>query len=48
VGHSLDIKDTIKNEKFGWKALRGLIPGEGILANRHIKVSSTCPICKQG
>jgi ribonuclease HI len=33
---------------FGWRALHGLIPGLGVLANRHIKVSAQCPICWQG
>jgi hypothetical protein len=25
-----------------------MIPGVGIMANRHIKVSPQCPICKKG
>jgi hypothetical protein len=33
---------------FGWKALHGLILGMGVLANRNIKVSPRCPICKKG
>jgi hypothetical protein len=33
---------------FDWKALHGLIPGMGVLANIHIKVPGQCPICKQG
>jgi hypothetical protein len=33
---------------FGWKALHGIVPGMGVLANRHIKVAAQCPICKQG
>jgi hypothetical protein len=33
---------------FGWRALYGLIPGLGVLANRHIKISAQCPICLQG
>jgi hypothetical protein len=30
---------------FGWKCLHGILPCMGALANRHIKVSSGCPIC---
>jgi hypothetical protein len=33
---------------FGWRALQGLIPDVGVLANRHIKVSAQCPLCMQG
>jgi hypothetical protein len=33
---------------FGWRALHGLIPGVGVLASRHIKVSPQCLICLQG
>lgn len=31
-----------------WQALRGVIPGMGALAHRHIKVSPQCPICREG
>jgi hypothetical protein len=37
-----------KIKKIGWRALHGLIPGVGVLANRHIKVLAQCPICMQG
>jgi ribonuclease HI len=43
---SLDVPAKIK--KIGWKALHGLVPGRGILANRHIKVSAQCPVCSSG
>jgi hypothetical protein len=43
---SLNVPAKIKN--FGWKALHGLVPGRGILANRHIEVSAQCPVCKAG
>jgi hypothetical protein len=43
---SLNVPAKIKF--FGWKALHGLVPGRGILANRHIKVSAQCPICNSG
>ena len=33
---------------FTWKVLHGTIPGLAILADRHIKTPSQCPICKQG
>jgi len=31
---------------FGWRVLHGLIPCKGILANRHIENSSSCPTCQ--
>jgi len=31
---------------FGWRVLHGLIPCKGILANRHIENSSSCPACQ--
>jgi hypothetical protein len=43
---SLNVPAKVKI--FAWKALHGLIPGMGILSNRHIKVSAQCPICKFG
>lgn len=33
---------------FAWRALHGIVPGMSILANRHTKVQSQCPVCKQG
>ena len=30
---------------FGWKCLQGILPCLGALANRHIAVNSSCPIC---
>jgi hypothetical protein len=42
------LKVPAKIKIFSWRALHGLIPGVGVLANRHIKVSPECPICKQG
>ena len=42
------LKVPAKVKIFVWKALHGTIPGLAILANRHIKTSAQCPICKQG
>jgi hypothetical protein len=33
---------------FGWRALHGLIPCFGILANQHIITNSGCPVCLVG
>ena len=33
---------------FGWRVLHGLIPCRGILANRRIDNSSSCPACHEG
>jgi ribonuclease HI len=30
---------------FGWRVLHGLLPCKGVLANRHIDNSSSCPAC---
>jgi hypothetical protein len=43
---SLNIPSKVKI--FLWKALHGVLPGMAILANRHIKVSTQCPVCKNG
>jgi hypothetical protein len=42
------LKVPAKIKILSWHALHGLIPGVGVLANRHIMVSPECPICKQG
>ena len=39
----LEVPSKIKI--FGWRVLHGLIPCKGILANRHIENSSSCPAC---
>jgi hypothetical protein len=31
---------------FAWRAMHGIIPLKCVLANRHIGVSSECPICQ--
>jgi hypothetical protein len=41
----LDVPAIIKI--FGWRVLHGLIPCKGILANRHIGNSSSCPACHE-
>jgi hypothetical protein len=33
-------------EKFTWKSLHGIVPSNGVLANRHIPVSSHRPQCE--
>ncbi|PNT70332.1 hypothetical protein BRADI_2g10133v3 [Brachypodium distachyon] len=33
---------------YGWRALHGLVPCLGILANRHISTVSGCPVCAAG
>ena len=33
---------------FVWRALHGIIPGVGLLRNRHIRVSPEWPICHSG
>jgi hypothetical protein len=33
---------------FAWRALHGLIPCLGVLANRHITTTSGCPVCLVG
>lgn len=43
---NLDIPSKIKI--FGWRVLQGAIPCKGILANRHIDNSSSCPACHDG
>lgn len=30
---------------FGWRVLHAIIPGKGVLANRHIGNLGGCPIC---
>lgn len=42
------LKVPNKIKIFGWRALRGFIPGRGILANRHIGNTSSCPVCNSG
>jgi len=42
----LQVASKIKN--FGWRVLHGAIPCKGILANRHIENSSSCPACHEG
>jgi ribonuclease HI len=37
-----------KVKKIIWRALHGVVPGKAILADRHIKVSPQCPVCKAG
>jgi ribonuclease HI len=42
----LNIPSKIKI--FGWRALHGMIPCKGVLANRHVGNSSSCPVCTEG
>ena len=42
----IDVPAKIKI--FGWRVLHGLIPCRGILANRRIDNSSSCPACHEG
>jgi hypothetical protein len=42
----IDVPSKIKI--FIWRALHGILPLKCILANRHIGISSECPICGQG
>ena len=42
------LRVPLKVKIFGWKALHGMIPGLSILANRHIKTTAQCPVCKLG
>jgi hypothetical protein len=48
LGYFMDPKSASKGQDFAWRALHGLVPGVGVLPNRHIMVSLECPICKQG
>jgi len=41
-------KREVQIKIFGWRVLHGLIPCRGILANRHIDNSSSCPSCHEG
>jgi hypothetical protein len=34
----------VKIKKFGWPVLHGLLPCRGVLVNRHIENSGTCPV----
>jgi hypothetical protein len=43
---NMEIPSKIKI--FGWRALQGAIQCKGILANRHIENSSSCPTCHDG
>lgn len=43
---SLDIPAKIKI--FGWRALHGIIPEKGILADRHVGNNGSFPICQMG
>ena len=42
------LKLPSKVKIFGWRALRGFIPCNGILANKHIGNQSSCPVCHLG
>lgn len=37
-----------KIQIFCWRALRGIVPLNSILANRHIPISGECPVCHRG
>ena len=37
-----------KVKKFIWRTLHGTLPCRVTLANRHMKVSPTCPTCSEG
>jgi hypothetical protein len=39
---------TGKIKIFGWRALKGLIPCNAVLAKRHIIQDGQCPICNNG
>lgn len=41
-----DLKLPLKLKIFGWRVLQGLVPSRGILANKYIGNSSTCPLCR--
>ncbi|GJN37276.1 hypothetical protein PR202_gb26210 [Eleusine coracana subsp. coracana] len=42
------LKVPSKIKMFGWRFLNGFIPCRGILANKHIPGSSSCPVCLRG
>lgn len=42
------LKVPSKIKIFGWRVLHGDIPCKGVLANRHIENSSSCPACHGG
>ena len=42
------LKVPSKIKIFGWRALRGLLPCNAILSNRHIIPEGGCPICHGG
>jgi hypothetical protein len=42
----LDIPSKIKKNM--WRSLHGVVPGKAILASRHIRVSTQCPVCQAG
>lgn len=43
-----DLQVPRKIQFFCWRALRGIVPLNTILANRHIPISGGCPICHKG
>jgi hypothetical protein len=43
-----NLKVTGKIKIFGWRALKGLIPCNAVLAKRHIIQDGRCPICNNG
>jgi hypothetical protein len=48
MGGALENQTTRKSKKikhFGWKFVQGFLPCLGALANMHIIVNSSCPIC---
>jgi hypothetical protein len=42
------LKIPAKIKIFGWRALKGLVPCNAILANRHIIPNGGCPVCNGG
>jgi hypothetical protein len=42
------LKYRAKVKIFIWKSLHGIVPGNAILADRHIPISGQCPVCAQG
>ena len=40
----LDVLPRVRS--FWWRVLRGILPVYATLTRRHVKVNSTCPVCK--
>lgn len=50
-GHVHPIRESIwslKVQNFVWKSLHGATPCRAVLVDRHIKVSTQCPLCAVG